>query len=150
QQYGPRDPHAGVQGDFGRTKPASRKGARPIAARELPPRQTHPAEWCRGGTQVGTRGLPTARERRRGQAGADSNYKNVAERKMANPIAFQPTPIDPRIELQRRLEAAPLEHAESLLAAFDLLEEAHRHGLLDFLHGAVRSKDAVLGQLAEY
>jgi len=69
---------------------------------------------------------------------------------MANPIAFQPRPIDPRIELQRRLEAAPLEHAESLLVAFDLLEEVHRHGLLEFLHGAVRSKDAVLGQLAEY
>lgn len=69
---------------------------------------------------------------------------------MANPIAFQPKPIDPRIELQRRLQAAPLERAESLLVAFDLLEEVHRHGLLDFLHGAVRSKDAVLGQLAEY
>jgi uncharacterized protein YjgD (DUF1641 family) len=69
---------------------------------------------------------------------------------MANPIAFQPKPIDPRIELQRRLQAAPLEHAESLLVAFDLVEEAHRQGLLDFLHGAMCSKDAVLGKLAEY
>jgi uncharacterized protein YjgD (DUF1641 family) len=69
---------------------------------------------------------------------------------MANPIAFQPKPIDPRFELERRLKAAPVEHAESLLVAFDLLEEAHNQGILDLLHGAVGSKDAILGKLAEY
>ena len=69
---------------------------------------------------------------------------------MANPIAFQPKPVDPKLELQCRLQAAPLEHAESLLVAFDLLEEAHNQGLLDLLHGAVGCKDAILGKLAEY
>ena len=69
---------------------------------------------------------------------------------MANPIAFQPKPVDPRFELERRLKAAPLEHAESLLVAFDLLEEAHSQGLLDLLHGAVGSKNVILGKLAEY
>jgi uncharacterized protein YjgD (DUF1641 family) len=69
---------------------------------------------------------------------------------MANPIAFQPKPIDPKLELQRRLDAAPLQHAEALLVAYDLLEEAHNQGLLDLLHGAVGSKDAIMGKIAEY
>lgn len=69
---------------------------------------------------------------------------------MANPIAFQPKPIDPRFELQRRLDAAPLQHAEALLVAFDLLEEAHKQGVLDLMHGAIGSQNALLGKLAEY
>lgn len=69
---------------------------------------------------------------------------------MANPIAFQPREVDPRFELERRLRNAPLQHAETLLVLFDLLEEAHTQGLLDLLHGAVGSKDAILGKLAEY
>jgi len=69
---------------------------------------------------------------------------------MASPISFQPKQVDPKLELQRRLEAAPLEHAESLLVAFDLLEEAHSQGLLDLLHGAIGSQNAILGKVAEY
>lgn len=69
---------------------------------------------------------------------------------MANPIAFEPKPVDPKMELQRRLDAAPLEHAEALLAAYDLLEEAHNQGLLDLLHGAMGSKDAIMAKIAQY
>jgi uncharacterized protein YjgD (DUF1641 family) len=43
-----------------------------------------------------------------------------------------------------------MEHAEAILVAFDLLEEAHDQGLLDMLLGAVGSKDAIFGKLAEY
>jgi hypothetical protein len=49
---------------------------------------------------------------------------------MANSIQFVPKAVDPKLELQRRLAAAPNEHAEALLVAFDLLEEAHRQGVL--------------------
>jgi uncharacterized protein YjgD (DUF1641 family) len=54
------------------------------------------------------------------------------------------------LELQRRLAGAPNEHAEALLVAFDVLEEAHRQGVLDALHGAMRAKDTIIGLLAEY
>jgi uncharacterized protein YjgD (DUF1641 family) len=69
---------------------------------------------------------------------------------MANPISFVPKAVDPRLELQRRLSAAPTEHAEALLVAFDLLEEAHRQGILDALHGAIGAKDKIVASLAAY
>jgi uncharacterized protein YjgD (DUF1641 family) len=69
---------------------------------------------------------------------------------MANPIQFAPKPVDPKLELQRRLFAAPVEHAEALLVAFDILEEAHRQGVLDALHGAIGAKDTIMASLAAY
>lgn len=68
---------------------------------------------------------------------------------MANPIAFQPRPADAKMNLQRRLEAAPAEHAEALLVVWDLLQAAHDQGLLDTAHGLVTAKDTILGKLAE-
>jgi uncharacterized protein YjgD (DUF1641 family) len=68
---------------------------------------------------------------------------------MANPIAFAPNNVDPRQQLQLRLAAAPNEHAEALLVAYDLLEEAHRQGILDLLHGAIGAKDSIAGMLAK-
>jgi uncharacterized protein YjgD (DUF1641 family) len=69
---------------------------------------------------------------------------------MANPISFVPKAVDPKLELQRRLSAAPNEHAEALLVAFDLLEEAHRQGILDAIHGAIGAKDTIVASLAAY
>ena len=69
---------------------------------------------------------------------------------MANPIAFQPKPHNPLHELQKRLEAAPAEHAEALLECWDLLEVAHRKGVLGMLVGAIGSKNAIAGQIAAY
>lgn len=69
---------------------------------------------------------------------------------MAKPIAFAPKSVDPRLELQHRLEAAPNEHAEALLVVYDLLGEAHRQGILDAMHGAVKARDTIFGSLAEY
>ncbi len=69
---------------------------------------------------------------------------------MANPINFKPKSVDPKFELQRRLATAPNDHAEALLAAFDLLEEAHRQGVLDALHGAIGAKDTIVGLIADY
>lgn len=68
---------------------------------------------------------------------------------MANPIAFKPKPIDPRDGLRKKLHAAPDEHAEALLVAYQVIQAAHDEGLLDLLHGAVRHKNKVFEQLAE-
>jgi uncharacterized protein YjgD (DUF1641 family) len=69
---------------------------------------------------------------------------------MANPIPFKPNPVDPRQELERRLTAAPIEHGEATLVAWDVLQTAHDQGLLDTLHGLVGAKDTIAGKLAEY
>ncbi len=68
---------------------------------------------------------------------------------MANPIAFKPLPIDPHMELMRRVEAAPRDHAEALLVAWDLLQTAHDQGILDLLQGLVGGRDVISGKLAE-
>ena len=69
---------------------------------------------------------------------------------MANPIRFTPAPIDPKLELQKRIDTAPVEHAEALLVAWDVLQAAHDKGLLDALHGMIEAKDTIAGKLAEY
>jgi uncharacterized protein YjgD (DUF1641 family) len=68
---------------------------------------------------------------------------------VANPIAFYPAEYDPKQGLMKRLEAAPKEHAEALLVAYDLLQEAHEQGILDGLHGLVHAKDQIFGHIAE-
>ncbi len=69
---------------------------------------------------------------------------------MANAIAFKPKTVDPKLELQRRLAEAPKQHAEALLVAYDLLEEAHKQGILDALHGAIGARDTIAGLIAKY
>jgi uncharacterized protein YjgD (DUF1641 family) len=69
---------------------------------------------------------------------------------MANPLPFKPTRTDPRTELQRRLAEAPVQHAEALLVAWDILESAHEQGILDALHGLIGARDTVASKLAEY
>lgn len=68
---------------------------------------------------------------------------------MAHPIAFQPQPVDPHLELMRKVEAAPREHAEALLVAWDMLQTAHDQGILDLLHGLIGGRDVIAGKLAE-
>lgn len=69
---------------------------------------------------------------------------------MANPLKFEPKAVNPKLELQRRLDAAPTEHGEAMLVAWDLLQKAHDEGLLDLIHGLVGAKDTIAGKLAEY
>jgi uncharacterized protein YjgD (DUF1641 family) len=68
---------------------------------------------------------------------------------MAVPLNFNPAPVDAHLELQRRLDAAPKEHAEALLVAYDILQAAHDKGLLDTVHGIVSARDTIAGKLAE-
>lgn len=68
---------------------------------------------------------------------------------MAVPLTFKPDPIDPKKELMNRLEEAPREHAEALLAAWDLLEASHQKGILDLAQGLIGGRDIIAGKLAE-
>ncbi len=67
---------------------------------------------------------------------------------MAVPLAFKPAPIDVHQELMHRVEAAPREHAEALLGAWDLLQAAHDQGLLEILHGLLGGRDIIAEKLA--
>jgi uncharacterized protein YjgD (DUF1641 family) len=68
---------------------------------------------------------------------------------MAVPIRFQPVPRDPREELRSRLEEAPTEHAEALLAVYDILQSLHDRGVLAALKGVLSAGDFVLETLVE-
>lgn len=68
---------------------------------------------------------------------------------MAQQITFKPEPVDPQRELMRRVEAAPREHAEAVLAAWDLLQASHDKGILDLAQGVIGGRDVIAGKLAE-
>ncbi len=68
---------------------------------------------------------------------------------MAQPIPLEIPPRDPRLELQCRLQNAPVEHAEALLAAYDLLQELHDRGALDTLRGALGAGDKIIEDAVE-
>jgi len=63
---------------------------------------------------------------------------------MAVPIALETSPRDPAAELRSRLENAPAEHAEALLAAYEVLQALHEQGVFEVLRGALDAKDEIL------
>ena len=69
---------------------------------------------------------------------------------MAKPIAFKPVTVDFKADFLRKLEKAPAEHAEALLLLYDVLEAAHKEGLLDLLHGAIGARDTIFNTLSKY
>jgi uncharacterized protein YjgD (DUF1641 family) len=63
---------------------------------------------------------------------------------MARPISLELPPRDPREELKKRLEQAPIEHAEALLDSYDLLGKLHEHGIIELLRGALGASDKLI------
>ena len=63
---------------------------------------------------------------------------------MAKPVPLQLPPRDPREELRSRLDRAPLEHADALLATYEVLQGLHDSGVLELLRGLLGSGDKVL------
>jgi uncharacterized protein YjgD (DUF1641 family) len=57
------------------------------------------------------------------------------------------TPADSREDLIRRVEQAPVEHAEAVLATYDLLQRLHEKGLLDLLNGLLSAGDTVVDHM---
>ena len=68
---------------------------------------------------------------------------------MAEPILLNLPSRDPREVLYRRLESAPQEHAEALLATYDILQGLHDKGLLELAKGALGSGEKILEILIE-
>jgi uncharacterized protein YjgD (DUF1641 family) len=68
---------------------------------------------------------------------------------MAEPISLHPPPRDPREALYRKLENAPQEHAEALLALLDVLQGLHDRVVLELCKGALGSSDKLLQILVE-
>src|ERR1700733_9227112 len=63
---------------------------------------------------------------------------------MAQPILLDLPAHDARTELQVRLQDAPLEHAQALLAAYEVLQGLHDRGVFELLRGALGSSDKVV------
>jgi len=63
---------------------------------------------------------------------------------MAQPIPLEIPPRNPRAELQSRLEHAPEDHAEAVLAAYEVLQQLHNRGALEIMRGALAASDEIL------
>jgi len=68
---------------------------------------------------------------------------------MAQPIPLEIPPRNPRAELQSRLENAPEEHAEAVLAAYEVLQELHDRGVLEIMRGGLAASDELLQRVVD-
>jgi uncharacterized protein YjgD (DUF1641 family) len=68
---------------------------------------------------------------------------------MAKRIEFKPSPVDAVQETRRRVQQAPIEHADAVLNAFATLQTLHDTNALDFLRGLVGAGDEVISQVAD-
>jgi len=68
---------------------------------------------------------------------------------MAQPIPLEIPPRNPRAELRLRLEQAPEEHAEAVLAAYEVLRELHNRGVLEIMRGALAASDEILEKVVD-
>lgn len=68
---------------------------------------------------------------------------------MATPIVLERSTRDVHEELRSRMEKAPVEHAEAVLEAFELLQVLHSSGTLEALRGVLGSGDKVLGLVVD-
>ena len=59
------------------------------------------------------------------------------------------TPPDSRLDLVRRIESAPREHAEAVLEAYDVLQRLHDTGALGLVNGLLSAEDTVIDKVAD-
>ena len=59
------------------------------------------------------------------------------------------TPRNSRDDLIRKVEQAPVEHAEAVLAAYDLLQRLHEKGMIDLLNGLLSAGDTVVERVVD-
>lgn len=69
---------------------------------------------------------------------------------MAQPIRNFTPHRDEKEELRAKVENAPLQHGKALLAAYQLLQEAQDHGVLDTLRGAIGAGDTIVDHVSEF
>jgi uncharacterized protein YjgD (DUF1641 family) len=63
---------------------------------------------------------------------------------MARPISFEQSLLDPKAQLRERLERAPGEHAEALLASYELLQDLRDAHVFELLHGVLKKGDQAM------
>ena len=63
---------------------------------------------------------------------------------MAQPIPLELPKLDPREEIRSRLEQAPVDHAEAVLAGLEVLQGLHDKGVLELLRGLLGGSDQTL------
>jgi uncharacterized protein YjgD (DUF1641 family) len=68
---------------------------------------------------------------------------------MAQPIPLEIPPRNPRAELQSRPEQAPEEHAEAVMAAYEVLQKLHDRGVLEIMRGALAASDEILEKVVD-
>ncbi|HWN99467.1 MAG TPA: hypothetical protein VNS63_09380 [Blastocatellia bacterium] len=68
---------------------------------------------------------------------------------MARPIPLEIPPRDPQRELNSRLQQAPLEHAEAVLAAYEVLQGLHDSGVLEVFRGTLGGGEKILEQIVD-
>jgi uncharacterized protein YjgD (DUF1641 family) len=68
---------------------------------------------------------------------------------MAQPIPLEVPPRNPRAELRSRLEQAPEQHAEAVLAAYEVLQELHSRGVLEIMRGGLAASDEILEKVVD-
>jgi uncharacterized protein YjgD (DUF1641 family) len=66
---------------------------------------------------------------------------------MAQPVPFHVTPRSSVDVLRDRLARAPEEHADAVLAAYDILQELHDRGVLEVVKSGLAASDELLGTL---
>jgi uncharacterized protein YjgD (DUF1641 family) len=66
---------------------------------------------------------------------------------MARPIPLELPPRDQQRELNSRLQQAPLEHAEAVLAAYEVLQGLHDRGVLELMRGVLGGSEKILEQV---
>ncbi|HMJ24207.1 MAG TPA: DUF1641 domain-containing protein [Pyrinomonadaceae bacterium] len=66
---------------------------------------------------------------------------------MAQPIPLHLAPRDPREGINLRLQQAPLEHAEAILAAYEVLQGLHDRGVLELMRGTLGGGEKILEQV---
>jgi uncharacterized protein YjgD (DUF1641 family) len=69
---------------------------------------------------------------------------------MAVAVEFRTyTPPDSRLDLVRRIESAPREHAEAILEAYDVLQRLHDTGALGLVNGLLSAEDTVIAKVSD-
>ena len=68
---------------------------------------------------------------------------------MARPIALELPPRDLHAEAKLRLDLAPEEHAEAIVAAYQVLQQLHDRGVLEIMNGALAASDELLEKIVD-
>jgi uncharacterized protein YjgD (DUF1641 family) len=63
---------------------------------------------------------------------------------MAQPIPLHVAPRNPQHELQVRLDHAPIQHAEAILAGYEVLQSLHDKGVLELMRGTLGGGEKIL------